>query len=63
MLYLPDFCHELCHPLFSQEYNQLRTIAAHAPVARGHINMLEEYGFAEEKLNDVLGIHLPKSAI
>ena len=28
----------------------------------GHINMLEEYNFAEEKLKNVLGILPPKSA-
>ena len=42
--------------------NLLRAIAADAPVAWAHINLLEEYHFAEEKLKDVLGILLPKSA-
>lgn len=37
-------------------------IAAHAPMAWAHINMLGEYDFSEEKLRDVLGILPLKSA-
>jgi len=40
--------------------NLRRTIAAHAPMAWAHINMLGEYDFSEEKLQDVLGIIPPK---
>ena len=42
--------------------NLFRAIAAHAPVAWGHINQIEAHDFAEENLKDVLGILLPKSA-
>ena len=40
--------------------NLLRATAVHTPVAWGHINMLGEYDFAEEKLKDVLGILPPE---
>ena len=33
-----------------------RVIAAHAPVAWAHINMLGEYDFSDDKLRDALGI-------
>lgn len=36
--------------------NLRRTIAAHAPMAWAHINMLGEYDFSDEKLCDALGI-------
>ncbi len=39
-----------------------RAIAAHAPMAWAHINMLGEYDFSEEKLRDALGILPLKSA-
>ena len=42
--------------------NLRRAIAAHAPIAWAHINMLGEYDFAEEKLKDTLGILPLKSA-
>ena len=42
--------------------NLRRTIAAHAPMAWAHINMLGEYDFSEEKLRDTLGILSPKKA-
>ena len=41
--------------------NLRRAIAVHAPAAWGHINMLGEYDFSEEKLRDALGILPPKS--
>ena len=34
----------------------LKTIAAHSVISWAHINMLGEYDFAEEKLQDQLGI-------
>ena len=40
--------------------NLLRAIAAHVPVAWGHINMLGEYDFAESNLKDALG-NLPRN--
>jgi TnpA family transposase len=42
--------------------NLRRTIAAHAPMAWAHINMLGEYDFSEEKLRDALGVLPLKSA-
>lgn len=42
--------------------NLRRTIAAHAPMAWAHINMLGEYDFSEDKLRDTLGILPLKSA-
>ena len=42
--------------------NLLRVIAAHAPMAWAHINMLGEYDFSDEKLRDTLGILPMKSA-
>ena len=42
--------------------NLRRAIAAHAPVAWAHINMLGEYDFSDEKLRDVIGILPLKSA-
>ena len=42
--------------------NLRRTIAAHAPMAWAHINMLGEYDFSENKLRDALGILPLKSA-
>ena len=39
-----------------------RVIAAHAPVAWAHINMLGEYDFSDDKLRDALGILPLKSA-
>ena len=39
-----------------------RAIAAHAPMAWAHINMLGEYDFSDEKLRDALGILPLKSA-
>ena len=39
-----------------------RAIAAHAPMAWAHINMLGEYDFSDEKLRDTLGILPLKSA-
>ena len=43
--------------------NLLRATAVHAPVAWGHINMLGEYDFAEEKLKDVLEILPPRNLL
>ncbi len=40
----------------------LRVIAAHSPMAWAHINMLGEYDFSDEKLQDALGILPLKSA-
>lgn len=37
-------------------------IAAHAPMAWAHVNMLGEYDFSDEKLRDALGILPLKSA-
>ena len=42
--------------------NLRRAIAAHAPMAWAHINMLGEYDFSEEKLRDSVGILPLKSA-
>ncbi|XAT59615.1 Tn3 family transposase [Rhodobacteraceae bacterium Araon29] len=42
--------------------NLRRAIAAHAPMAWAHINMLGEYDFSDEKLRDNLGILPLKSA-
>lgn len=42
--------------------NLLRLIAAHSPMSWGHINMLGEYDFSEEKLKDTLGVLPPKKA-
>ena len=42
--------------------NLRRTIAAHAPMAWAHINMLGEYDFSDDKLRDTLGILPLKSA-
>jgi hypothetical protein len=42
--------------------NLRRTIAAHAPMAWAHINMLGEYDFSDDKLRDALGILPLKSA-
>lgn len=42
--------------------NLLRLIAAHSPMSWGHINMLVEYDFSEEKLKDTLGVLPPKKA-
>lgn len=42
--------------------NLRRIIAAHAPMAWAHINMLGEYDFSDEKLKDSLGILPLKSA-
>ena len=42
--------------------NLHRTIAAHAPMAWAHINMLGEYDFSDHKLRDALGILPLKSA-
>jgi TnpA family transposase len=42
--------------------NLRRAIAAHAPMAWAHINMLGEYDFSDEKLQDALGILPLKSA-
>lgn len=39
----------------------LRTIATHSPIAWAHINMLGEYDFSEEKLQDVTGVLPPKN--
>lgn len=41
--------------------NLRRAIAAHAPMAWAHINMLGEYDFSDEKLRDALGILTLKS--
>ena len=41
-------------------HNLLRLIAAHSPMSWAHINMLGEYDFSEEKLQDTLGILPPK---
>ncbi len=38
----------------------LEAIAAHSPQSWGHVNMLGEYDFSDEKLQDSLGILLPK---
>lgn len=40
----------------------LRLIATHSPMAWAHINMLGEYDFSDEKLQDALGILPLKSA-
>ena len=42
--------------------NLRRAIAAHAPIAWAHINMLGKYDFVEEKLKNALGILPLKSA-
>ena len=42
--------------------NLRRAVAAHAPAAWAHINMLGEYDFSDEKLRDALGILPLKSA-
>ena len=34
----------------------LRTIATHSPIAWAHINMLGEYDFSDEKLQDATGV-------
>ncbi|MEM6933622.1 MAG: Tn3 family transposase [Pseudomonadota bacterium] len=39
----------------------LRTIATHSPIAWAHINMLGEYDFSEEKLQDTSGVLPPKN--
>lgn len=39
----------------------LRTIATHSPIAWGHINMLGEYDFSDEKLQDATGVLPPKN--
>lgn len=57
----------LAHPLEEApdeetRENLHRTIAAHAPMAWAHINMLGEYDFSDDKLRDALGILPPKSA-
>ena len=41
---------------------QLRLIKVHSPASWGHINMLEEYNFSEEKLRDTLDILPPQKA-
>lgn len=38
----------------------LKTIATHSPVSWAHINMLGEYDFSDEILQDTLGILPPK---
>jgi TnpA family transposase len=38
----------------------LKTIATHSPVSWAHINMLGEYDFSDEILQDTMGILLPK---
>ena len=40
----------------------LSTIAAHAPMAWAHVNMLGEYDFSDDRLRDALGILPLKSA-
>ena len=40
--------------------NLRRAIAAHAPMAWAHVNMLGEHDFSEEKLRDALGILPPE---
>ena len=40
----------------------LKTIASHSVISWAHINMLGEYDFAEEKLQDQLGI-LPMKSV
>ncbi|MCJ8335762.1 MAG: Tn3 family transposase [Epibacterium sp.] len=40
--------------------NLMRLIAVHSPMSWGHINMLGEYDFSEEKLKDTLGVLPPK---
>ena len=42
--------------------NLMGLIAAHSPMSWGHINMLGEYDFSEEKIRDTLGILPPKTA-
>ena len=42
--------------------NMLRMIATHSPMAWAHINMLGEYDFSDEKLQDSVGILPLKSA-
>ena len=42
--------------------NLLRLIKVHSPASWGHINMLGEYDFSEEKLRDTLDILPPKKA-
>ena len=39
----------------------LRTIATHSPIAWAHINMLGEYDFSDEKLQDATGVLPPKN--
>ncbi|MGB0848871.1 MAG: Tn3 family transposase [Thiolinea sp.] len=41
--------------------NLLRMIAAHSPMAWAHINLLGEYDFSDEKLQDSVGILPPES--
>jgi hypothetical protein len=38
----------------------LKTIATHSPIAWAHINMLGEYDFSDETLQDSTGILPPK---
>ena len=39
----------------------LRAIVTHSPIAWGHINMLGEYDFSDEKLQDATGVLPPKN--
>jgi len=39
----------------------LRTIVTHSPIAWAHINMLGEYDFSDEKLQDASGVLPPKN--
>ncbi len=50
------------HAATPEERDQiLRAIATHSPIAWGHINMLGEYDFSDEKLQDATGVLPPKN--
>jgi len=44
----------------NQKDRLLSAIGCHSPVSWAHINLLGEYDFSDEKLEDSIGIKLPK---
>ena len=57
-LYLGHKLDQIDDPEIRQR--MLEAIASHSPQSWGHVNMLGEYDFSDEKLRDSIGILLPK---
>jgi hypothetical protein len=46
-----------------QKERLIAAVISHSPMSWSHINLLGEYDFSDEKLEDSVGIQLPKREV